>query len=203
VSAAFQLLLDCMEAARTLERLLETLNPEAGAPLEDLTPFAEAWRKFREADLAADCKIIGERGEKHSPEVEEAIRDREELDSIIAAMPSGSPAGALVRILWAVLHELYEVSHSEGKAEPNSMWQATLFEAALDLLQPGVLKRIAAGLIVETPGAETIKPGKPPIPFDVSVPAPTPDSDAALIEATRRLRKLNVWWGNLTNPWRY
>jgi len=61
-------------------------------------------------------------------------------------MPAGSPAGAIVRILWAVRHELREVSNSEGKVDPVSMCQATLFEATLDLLQPGVLYRIAGGL---------------------------------------------------------
>jgi hypothetical protein len=55
-------------------------------------------------------------------------------------------AGAIIRILWAVLHQLHDVSDSEGKAEPTSIWEATLFEATLDLLQPGVLARIVAGL---------------------------------------------------------
>ena len=140
MSAAFQLLEDRMENARTLPRLIEALSPEAAAPLETLTPLAGAWRKFREADLASEGEIIEQGGEKHTPEVEQAISERKELDSIFAAMPSGSPAGAIVRILWAVLHELYEVSDSEGNADPESMWQATLFEATLDLLRPGVLQ---------------------------------------------------------------
>jgi hypothetical protein len=63
-------------------------------------------------------------------------------------MPSGSPAGAIVRILWAVLHQLHDSYHG-GNAEPTSMWEATLFEATLDLLQPGVLRRIATGLTAD------------------------------------------------------
>ena len=61
-------------------------------------------------------------------------------------MPSGSPAGAIVRILWAVLRQLNDASNVEGKTEPASIWEATLFEATLDLLQPGVLQHIATGL---------------------------------------------------------
>jgi hypothetical protein len=46
-----------------------------------------------------------------------------------------------------VLHHLDDIADAEGNlGQPDSMWQATLFEAMLDLLQPGVLKRIAAGL---------------------------------------------------------
>lgn len=55
-------------------------------------------------------EIIEQDGDKHSPEVEQAIRDRDSLEDGFAAMPSGSPAGAIVRIVWAVLHQLHDVS---------------------------------------------------------------------------------------------
>lgn len=151
MSAAFDLLLERMGNNRSLLRLAEALSPEAAAPLEDLTPLAEAWRKFREADILADRNIIEPGGDRHSSEVERAIRDRDELNSIFAAMPSGSPAGAIVRILWVALHYLSEATDAEGKTDPNSMWEATLFEATLDLLQPGALYRIAAGLAGDRP----------------------------------------------------
>jgi hypothetical protein len=167
VSAAFQLLLDRIENHRSLPRLAEALSPEAAAPLDHLTPLADAWRKFREADLASKGEIIEQGGDRHAPEVTQAINDREELDCIFAALPSGSPAGAIVRILWAVLHHLHTASDAEGKAEPTSMWEATLFEATLDLLQPGVLQHIASGLAGRTRTRDTAA-----LPAPAELPAP-------------------------------
>jgi hypothetical protein len=145
VSAAFDILLARMESLDALPRLAEAFAPEAVAPFEYLTPFADVWRKFREADIAADGNIVEQGGERYSSEVEQAINDRDSLEDVFAAMPSGSAAGAIVRILWAVHSQLHD-SYKQGKADPASIWEATLFEAMLDLLQPGVLKRIAAGL---------------------------------------------------------
>jgi hypothetical protein len=66
VSAAFDILEERMEAAPILKRLLEALNPEAAAPLD--TPFADAWRKLREADLASESNIE-QGGERYPPEI--------------------------------------------------------------------------------------------------------------------------------------
>jgi hypothetical protein len=182
---------------------LEALSPEAAADLEHLTPLADAWRKFIEAKRAAGGEIIDAGGTKHPHELQQAIRAREEIEAILVGMPSDSPAGAIVRIMWATLERLGDAYDHEGRLNEDATfnWEDEVqFEAMLDLLQPGVLKRIAAGLTVGTASAETIRPGKPPIPFDVTVPAATPGSDAALLEARRRLRALNAWWGSLEDP---
>jgi hypothetical protein len=71
------------------------------------------------------------------------------------------------------------------------MWQASLFEATLDLLQPGVLMRIAAGLPAEAATSSANRSSSSnPFRSMCSVPAPTPGSDDALLEANRRLRAL-------------
>jgi hypothetical protein len=150
MSAPYQLLQDRIENTRGIERLLEALSPEAAAPLEGLTPLAEAWRKYREADIVATGEIIEQGGDKHLPEVEQAIHDRDELQGLFMAMPSRSPACAIVRLMYVALDLAKDTRDNEGRIRTdyvfNSSSDEVLIEAMLDLLQPGVLKRIAAGL---------------------------------------------------------
>jgi hypothetical protein len=114
-----------------------------------LTPLADAWRKYVDAKRTAHGEIIEQGGDKHPFEVEEAIRPREDIDAIFLGVPSGSPAGAIVRHMWATLERAGDAYDGEGHLRENpafNSWEEVLFEAMLDLLQPGVLKRIATGL---------------------------------------------------------
>ncbi|HLJ64431.1 MAG TPA: hypothetical protein VKT70_10015 [Stellaceae bacterium] len=147
--SAYHLLMGRIEGNRVLQRLSEALSPEAVADLEGLTPLAEAWRKFIEAKRAAHGEIIEAGGTKHPPEIEDAIHTREQIEAILVGMPSGSPAGAIVRLIWATLERLGDAFDLDGHLREGASfnWEEEVqFEAMLDLLQPGVMKRIAAGL---------------------------------------------------------
>jgi hypothetical protein len=65
-------------------------------------------------------------------------------------MPSVSPAGALVQPMYVALDLAKDTRDNEGRIRAdyvfNSSADEILIEAMLDLLQPGVLMRIAAGL---------------------------------------------------------
>jgi hypothetical protein len=150
VSAAYELLQNRIVENRTIERLFEALSPGAAVQLEHRTPLAEAWRKYREADIAAGGEIIEQGGDRHPPEVEQAIHDRDELQGLFLAMPSTSPADALVRLMYVALDLARDTRDHEGNIRTdyvfNSSCDEVMLEAMLDLLQPGVLKRIADGL---------------------------------------------------------
>ena len=113
--SAYQLLQDRIQANRTLERLSEALSPEAAADLENLTPLAVAWRKFIEAKRAAGGEVIEAGGINHPYELQQVIRTREQIEAILVGVPSDSPAGAIVRIMWATLERLGNAFDHKGR----------------------------------------------------------------------------------------
>jgi hypothetical protein len=82
------------------------------------------------------------------------IHTRDQIEAILVGMPSGSPVGAIVRLMWATLERLGDAFDPDGHLRESASfnWEDEVqFEAMLDLLAPGVLKRIAAGLAEDRP----------------------------------------------------
>jgi len=122
---------------RVIETLLETAGPELLSSIESERNLVAAWRTLERLTAAYIREI--EAGIENGP-----IHSRCEQAEAILLGPSGTLAGALIRLLYGMRESISERLDGDGNLDVDSAdyWDLVVWEALADLITLGGIERL-------------------------------------------------------------
>ena len=123
---------------RVIEKLLKTAGPDLLRSIESEPDLIDAWCAFEQLTAAHVSEI--EAGIENGP-----IHSRYERAEAILLGPSGTLAGALIRLLYGMRESIRERLDGDGTLDISSAdyWDLVTWEALADLIKLGGIERLA------------------------------------------------------------